>query len=133
MVSESVVNERTSEKNRVFILDWPRPVLHARINARVETMFATGLVDEVRGLLDRFGELGQTARQAAGYREVLELLRGERTLEDAIEKTKARSRQLARRQLIWLRALENADWISMSNPVEANRVAETIVEKLDEF
>jgi tRNA dimethylallyltransferase len=59
---------------RVFALDWPRPALYARIDQRVDTMFAAGLVDEVRRLLAQ-GPLSRTAAQAVGYREVIEYLR----------------------------------------------------------
>ena len=59
---------------KVFVLSWPREVLHQRIDARVEQMFAAGLVDEVRGLLAQYGTLSRTAMQAVGYGEVIELL-----------------------------------------------------------
>jgi tRNA dimethylallyltransferase len=61
---------------KVFVLTWPREELHQRIEARVEQMFAAGLVDEVRGLLAQYGTLSRTAMQAVGYREVIELLGG---------------------------------------------------------
>ena len=64
---------RSANRCRVFVLGWPRDVLHGRINRRVEAMFAAGFVDEVRGLLDRHGELSRTA--AASGR----LPRGDRT------------------------------------------------------
>jgi len=60
---------------KVFVLAWPREVLHQRIDERVEQMFAAGLVEEVRGLLARYGTLSKTAMQAVGYREVIEFLR----------------------------------------------------------
>ena len=59
---------------RVFVLSWPRAELHARIDARVEQMFAAGLVDEVRSLLAKYGSLSRTAMQAVGYREVIDFL-----------------------------------------------------------
>ena len=52
--------------------------LHARINARVDAMFARGLVEETRGLLEHGLEQNKTAMQAIGYRQVVEHLRGER-------------------------------------------------------
>jgi tRNA dimethylallyltransferase len=56
---------------KVFVLTWPREVLHHRIDARVEQMFAAGLVEEVRGLLAKYGPLSRTAMQAVGYAEVV--------------------------------------------------------------
>ena len=63
-----------------------RERLYARIDARVDRMFASGLVDEVRGLLsDGLLSLGSTAGQAIGYKEVAEALMGRMTLEEAKE------------------------------------------------
>jgi len=63
---------QSASSANVFVLSWPRDELHRRIDTRVEQMFATGLVEEVRGLLSRYGTLGRTAMQAVGYREVIE-------------------------------------------------------------
>ena len=71
---------RPAEECRVFVLDWPKEELHARIDRRVDAMFAAGLVDEVRGLLvgPAASRLSKTASQAVGYREVIEHLEGRR-------------------------------------------------------
>jgi len=98
----------------VTVLDWPRAMLHDRIIARVDAMFAAGLVEEVRGLLARHPALGRTASQAAGYREIADYLGGRMDLAGAIERTKARTRQLVRRQLTWFRSLEGCRWVDMS-------------------
>ena len=112
---------------RVFVLDWPRPLLHARINARVDAMFTAGFVAEVRGLLSSYDNLGRTASQAAGYREVAEHLSGALDLPTAIERTKARTRQLARRQLTWLRGLKGCRWIAVDEPLDPEAVVARIV------
>ncbi len=65
---------RPADEVKVFVLSWPREVLHQRIDARVEQMFAAGMVEEVRGLLAKYGQLSRTALQAVGYPEVIELL-----------------------------------------------------------
>jgi hypothetical protein len=65
---------RPAHEVKVFVLDWPRQELHRRIETRVRQMFAAGLVEEVRGLIARYGQLSRTARQAVGYREVLRYL-----------------------------------------------------------
>ena len=67
---------RSAESGRVFVLDWDRQELYARIDRRVDAMFAAGLVDEVRRLLEGPKSLSQSARQALGYREVIEYLEG---------------------------------------------------------
>ncbi|MCE9546408.1 MAG: tRNA (adenosine(37)-N6)-dimethylallyltransferase MiaA [Planctomycetia bacterium] len=112
--------------NRVFVLDWPRAELHRRINQRVDEMFAQGLVEEVRGLLARYSSLSQTSAQGAGYREVLDYLAGQIDLATAIERTKARTRQLARRQLTWLRGLNECRSIPCQDPLAVEELAEQI-------
>jgi len=116
---------------RVAALHWPRDVLHARINARVEQMFQQGLIAEVRGLTSRFGRLGQTASQAVGYQEALKHVEGLWSREAAVARTQARSRQLARRQLIWLRGLSKCRWIEMAEPPDASRLAEQIIGRFE--
>jgi tRNA dimethylallyltransferase len=89
--------------------------LHSRINARVDAMFARGLVDETREMLTRGLEQNQTAMQAIGYRQVAEHLRGERPLADTIELVKSRTRQFAKRQLTWFRRQLDPDWIELKS------------------
>jgi tRNA dimethylallyltransferase len=76
-------------------------------------MFARGLVDETRELLQRGLEQNKTAMQAIGYRQVVEYLRGERSLAETIELVKIRTRQFAKRQLTWFRAQKNLEWIEL--------------------
>jgi tRNA dimethylallyltransferase len=116
-----------AQECRVFVLDWARDELHRRINARVDRMFAAGLVEEVRGLLARHGALSRTASQAVGYREVLAHLRGERDGPQTVEAVKARTRQFARRQLTWFRSLIECRFIARANGPTAREVAEEIL------
>ena len=120
--------QRRAEQCKVFALRWPREVLHQRINARVDRMFAEGLVEEVRGLLDRYGPLGRTASQAVGYREAIAHLRGDYDLPTAIERVKARTRQFARRQEVWFRGLSECRFVELDQiDGSAANVAEQIM------
>lgn len=119
---------RQATTKRVFVLDWPRATLHERINARVDAMYAAGLIDEVRRLRKTTEGLGRTAAQAVGYREVQEYLDGRCDFSTAIERTKARTRQFARRQLIWFRALPECCWLAVSDLLDVRRVAQQIIE-----
>jgi len=85
--------------------------LHARIEARVDEMFALGLVAETRELLSRGLEQNRTALQAIGYRQVVEHLRGERSLPETVTLVKIRTRQYSRRQLTWFRKHAHAQWL----------------------
>ncbi len=113
---------------RVYVLSWPREQLHARIDARVDRMFAKGLVDEVRGLLERYGTLSRTAMQAVGYREVVHCLQQDRPLDETIELVKTRTRQFARRQLTWFRSLDECLWVELSGDPEPAAVTARILE-----
>jgi tRNA dimethylallyltransferase len=98
---------------RVFALDWPREELIERIASRVERMFQAGLVDEVEGLLQRYGSLSRTAVQAVGYREVIDHLSGVHNLKTTIDLVKISTRQLAKRQMTWFRSSSECQFISM--------------------
>jgi tRNA dimethylallyltransferase len=91
--------------------------LHARINARVDAMFARGLVDETRELLKCGLAQNKTAMQAIGYRQVVDYLRGEPRklsgLPETIELVKIRTRQFAKRQLTWFRRQLDPEWIEL--------------------
>ena len=96
-----------------FALSRSAADLRARIDARVEQMFQRGLVEETRQLLERGLAQNQTAMQAIGYRQVVEHLRGERSLADTIELVRIRTRQFGQRQMTWFRRQTSAEWIEL--------------------
>jgi tRNA dimethylallyltransferase len=92
-------------------LDVPREVLHRRIAARVDRMWAEGFVDEVRRL-ERAGlRRGRTASRALGYHQVLRFLAGQCTEEEARNDTVVATRRFARRQLAWFRRDPRIVWL----------------------
>jgi tRNA dimethylallyltransferase len=90
---------------RVLWLDRPRSELYARIDARVQHMFAAGLVEEARGLRQLPQPLSREASQALGYKEVFAYLDDACSLEETIAQIQTRSRNFAKRQLTWFRHL----------------------------
>jgi tRNA dimethylallyltransferase len=100
-------------------LSWEKEALNRRINVRVKDMIAAGWVDEVRMLLSRYGELSHTAAEATGYRELIEHVRGNMSLDDAIEQIKIATRQLARRQMKWFRRFAEVRWLAGDQDVDA--------------
>ncbi|MFZ0828713.1 MAG: tRNA (adenosine(37)-N6)-dimethylallyltransferase MiaA [Verrucomicrobiia bacterium] len=119
-------------ESRYFCLTRSNSDLHARINARVDSMFQRGLMDETRKLLKRGLAENKTAMQAIGYRQAVEHLRGERSLAETIELVKIRTRQFAKRQLTWFRPQKHAEWIELQPAESAEAVVEWLVErKLD--
>ena len=88
-----------------------RADMRALIDRRVDRMVEQGLAEEVRALLEAGTPRSATAFQAIGYKELLAALDGERTMEEAVELVKLRSRQYAKRQLTWLRRNGDIHWI----------------------
>jgi tRNA dimethylallyltransferase len=86
-------------------LDLPRADLYARINARVERMFAGGLVAEVRALQALPRPLSREAAQALGYKEVIGHLEGRASLAETVALVQVRTRNFAKRQVTWFRHL----------------------------
>jgi tRNA dimethylallyltransferase len=85
-----------------------RAVLHRRIAERFDAMLAEGLVEEVRGLRQRYAlDLSMPSMRCVGYRQVWQYLDGEFDLPALREKGIAATRQLAKRQLTWLRAMDD--------------------------
>jgi tRNA dimethylallyltransferase len=118
---------RPAEACRVFVLQWPRPELHCRINQRVDAMLAAGLVEEVRSLVASGQQFSRTASQALGYREVFEHLAGQRDLAETIELVKTRTRQFAKRQETWFRSLSECRPIAMASERSIDDVVEEIL------
>ncbi len=86
-----------------------RQKLYDRINLRVDSMLQAGLLDEVRSFYE--GNAGKTVIQAIGCKELLPYLRGEQTLDEAVENLKMETRRFAKRQLTWFRRNDKIIWI----------------------
>lgn len=97
---------------KLFVIDPPRDVLYEGINERTERHFENGLVDEVKLLLAAHVKDNTNALGAHAYRRVCEYLRGERSLESAIEMSKQDVRNYAKRQLTWFRRETDAIWLA---------------------
>ncbi len=96
---------------QIFALNPPRQTLYQKINERAELHFMQGLVEEVKLLRDAGVKDNSNALGAHGYRRVCEYLRGERSLESAIEQTKQDVRNYAKRQVTWFRHKEDVIWL----------------------
>lgn len=107
-------------------LELSREQLDQRIEARVQRMWADGLVAEVRGLAERGLRQGRTASRALGYRQVLALLDGELTEAEAIEQTISGTRRFARKQLGWFRRDPRIRWLPATEPGLAEHLAMTL-------
>ena len=95
-------------------LSCPRPVLYERIDARIEAMFALGLLEEVRGLLAQGYSPDLPTLSAIGYRECVAVLEGRMSLEEARVQMRRRTRIFVRRQANWFKADDpNIKWFEM--------------------
>lgn len=99
--------------SNIFALTMNRERLYRRIDARVDIMFESGLVNEVETLMSRGIELSLTASQAIGYSECIDYLQGRIKLDDAIDSTKTRTRRYAKRQLSWIKRDGRANALDM--------------------
>jgi len=112
----------------VIVLSMPREQLHRRILRRVERMFASGLVEEVRALREAYPVWSATAAKAIGYEEAGAMFDGTLTREQAIERIAIRTRQLAKRQETWFRHQAHAVWLDISEHEPTEDVARRVLQ-----
>jgi len=106
-----------------------RSRLVERIERRVDSMYAAGLVDETRGLLAKYP---RTVRPfgAIGYAEAVAVVLGEMSVDTAIAETKRRTRAYAKRQMTWLRSERNVQWIDIATVDDTFAAAMRLLEGL---
>jgi tRNA dimethylallyltransferase len=91
-------------------LNPPRQALYDRLNQRAAAIFASGIVDETRGLLGRYGPV--KALDSLGYRQALRVLRESWSVEEAIAVAQQGHRNYAKRQMTWFRREPEVHWIA---------------------
>lgn len=94
-----------------YVLDLPRSLLYSRIDERVDRMMESGLVEEVRALQDMGCTRDMISMQGLGYKEILDYLNGELTLDEAVYILKRDTRHFAKRQLTWFRREKDVRWL----------------------
>ena len=109
----------------LYAIDWPRHILHERINQRVDIMMQDGLLDEVRSLVASGVSAQAQSMQGLGYKELLPVINDSLPLTDAVEQIKTGTRNYARRQLIWFRRDKRIQWLSSD---ELSTAAKHIIE-----
>ena len=114
-ISEHNEQERQKESPYAFayfVLNDERERLYQRINQRVDIMLEEGLLEEVQKLKNMGYHRKMVSMQGLGYKEILEYLEGECTLEDAIYRIKRDTRHFAKRQLTWFRREREVIWVN---------------------
>lgn len=114
------------EPTTIIGVQLERADLVARLDRRVEDMWAAGLLDEVAGLRDGGLDDGVTSRRAIGYAQALAQLDGTLDEGEAIAQTQALTRRYARRQVSWFRRYDDVRWTTP--PVDAATLADSITD-----
>ena len=119
-ITGKAFNAKLPEPSPIFsdvriALDMPRDLLDKRISVRVHQMFEDGFVDEVKSIENNL-RLGKTALRALGYSQVLSLLAGEISEDEAVTLTINATKKFARRQLSWFRRDPLIHWLDATSP-----------------
>ena len=122
---------RKSYQFNILCIAREREDIYRRINERVGTMFDKGLVDEVKSLLENPEGLSKQAKQALGYKEVIQYLDGELTLDDAKEMVKQSTRRFAKRQMTWFRSFPDIQWLDAEELEGSGSISDEIITLLN--
>ncbi len=114
----SLHNEQERQKESpynflYFVVNTERSLLYERIDRRVDQMMEQGLVDEVKGLRDMGCCRGMVSMQGLGYKEILDYLNGDCTLEEAVYILKRDTRHFAKRQITWFKRERDVRWLNL--------------------
>ena len=99
----------------VIILNMDREKLYERIELRIDLMMEQGLLEEVKGLLEKGYAPDLVSMQGIGYKEFVPYFNGECTLEEAVIQLKTNTRRFAKRQLTWFRRQIDGLWVDLGN------------------
>lgn len=116
---------------RFFVLNPPRDILYDRINQRVDKMVEEGLVEEVKDLKNAGLSIENISMQGIGYKEILEYLDGEITLDEAVDKIKQNTRHMAKRQVTWFKREKDVIYINPFEFENNEKLVDYMVEKID--
>lgn len=116
---------------RFFVLNPPRDILYERINQRVDIMVGKGLVDEVKSLKERGLSKTNISMQGIGYKEILEYLEGDTSIETAIENIKQNTRHMAKRQVTWFKREKNVIYVDPFSFESNDKIVDYMIEKIN--
>lgn len=115
---QRMTKERESRYEPLMMcIAWDRKLLYDRINERVDMMFADGLLDEVRLLMEKGYTKELNSMKGIGYKEVMDYLNGEMPYDEMVELVKQSSRRYAKRQLTWFRRDERIHWLKADTAI----------------
>jgi len=115
----------------MYALTMDRKILYDRINQRVDKMIESGLVDEVKSLLERGYTKNLVSMQGLGYKEIIAYLEGSYTLEEAVYVLKRDTRRFAKRQITWFKRERRIQWLNIEKFEHRNDLAEWLVSDIE--
>ncbi len=115
-----------------FVLNTERKILYDRINQRVDVMMKEGLTEEVKKLLDRGLTSDMVSMQGLGYKEIIEYLKGDTTLEQAVEAIKQETRHFAKRQITWFKREKEVIWILKDDYKKEEEILDALLKSMKE-
>ena len=119
---------------KIILSPFDRKVLHQRIEERFRMMMANGLLEEVTSLYHSYENHSElTSLRAVGYRQVLQYLSGDYDLETCIKKAIIATRQMAKRQLTWLRSQNDSAWFDSDDGLLQSQVISLLARNIPEF
>lgn len=113
-----------------FVLNDDRQILYNQIDKRIDIMLEQGLVDEVKGLVASGCKRDMVSMQGLGYKEILDYLEGNCTLEEAVYILKRDTRHFAKRQLTWFKREREVIWLNRPDFQDEDAILAYILEKL---
>lgn len=115
-----------------FVLNRKRDVLYQRINQRVDLMLQEGLVEEVSRLLEEGCKEDFLSMQGLGYKEIVPVIKGERSIEEAADLLKKNTRHFAKRQITWFKREKDVCWVNYEDYASENAMLEYMINYLKE-
>lgn len=126
-------SEKKSPYNFIyFVLNDKREDIYARINKRVDQMIEKGLVDEVKGLIEKGYTRDLVSMQGLGYKEITSYLEGDLSLEEAIYILKRDTRHFAKRQITWFKREKDVTWINRWEYDDEDSILSYMISKIKE-
>lgn len=129
-ISEHNKHEQLREEaynTSLLILNRDRKYLYDNINKRVDKMVNQGLVDEVKYLIKLGYNKDLVSMNGIGYKEIIDYLNGDITLNEAIETIKRNTRRFAKRQVTWFKNKSNGIWLNIDNYESKDTVVDTLL------
>lgn len=125
------INSKKFNYSQIGLL-WDRKILYQNIETRVDEMLNSGLIDEVSFILKSGYSKKLNSLNTVGYKEIIQYLDDEISLDRAVELIKRNTRRYAKRQMTWFNADNRIEWFSINSLIDLDLLAEKISKEINE-